>query len=145
MRLNAEMAVAWDPTIGIPTIILGVIVLILVWLFGTPKREQGKRRVIPEPNVERREPTFGADSSNDADSFDSNFDHRTEPTLSGAEPQQGELDVGLRMELERLGATLADERHATVADAKTHWTCGIDCRRTSRAIHTGNNRQVFFI
>jgi cell division protein ZipA len=85
-------------------------VLVLVWLFGEPKKEQGKRRPAPEPGVERREPTFG-ESADDDDAFRDIADDRRDPLFSPPSPQQGELDVGLREELEKLGATLADGRH----------------------------------
>jgi cell division protein ZipA len=114
MLLGSELAIAWNPWVGIPLLIVGVIVLVLVWLFGEPKKEQGKRRVVAEPGVERerREPTFGG-SADESDSFrDTSGDDRLDPLFTEPSPQQGELDVGLRMELEKLGATLADERHA---------------------------------
>jgi cell division protein ZipA len=108
-----ELAISWDPAIGIPTVVLGVIVLVLVWLFGQPKKEQGTRRPSPEPGAERREPTFGS-GADENDAFRDISDERIEPQLSDSTPEQGELDVGLREELEKLGATLADERHATM-------------------------------
>lgn len=105
--LGSELAVAWNPWVGLPLAIIGVIVLVLVWLFGEPKKEQGKRRLAPEPNTERREPTLGEpNDESDADAFD-----RLDPLFKEPEPQQGELDVNLRAELEKLGATLADQRH----------------------------------
>lgn len=113
MLLGPELAVAWNPSVGIPLLIVGIIVLVLVWLFGQPKKEQGTRRPAPEPSAERREPTFGGSASED-DSFRDISDERIDPHFSEVSPQQGELDVGLRMELEKLGATLAHERHATV-------------------------------
>ncbi|WP_233842994.1 cell division protein ZipA [Dyella sp. 2HG41-7] len=111
MMLGSELAFAWNPWVGIPLAVVGVLVLALVWLFGEPKKEQGKRRLAPEPGAERREPTLSESlADNEAfaegtrDRMDSFFN---EPTP----PQQGELDVGLRAELEKLGATLADQRH----------------------------------
>ncbi|WP_460500732.1 cell division protein ZipA [Dyella jejuensis] len=91
----------------------GVIVLVLVWLFGEPKKEQGRRRPALEPGAERerREPTFG-ESDGEAEAFGDG--DRIDPLFSEPAPKQGELDVGLRMELEKLGAALADERHATL-------------------------------
>jgi len=113
--MSYELAVAWNPWVGIPLAIVGVIVLLLVWLFGEPKKEQGKRRVAPEPNLERREPTLG-DSIEENDAFGD--DVRMDPLLREPEPQQGELDVNLRTELEKLGAALADQRHETVTMPK---------------------------
>lgn len=99
------IAFAWNPAVGIPMLIVGVIVLALIWLFGQPKKEQGRRRVMPEPHAgERREPTLGEPGSEPV---------AGEPFIGDAQPQQGELDVGLREELERLGATLSGERTKT--------------------------------
>jgi len=109
------LAFAWNPNVGIPLLIVGLIVLALIWLFGQPKKEQGRRRAAPEQQphaVERREPTLGEASLADDPAF-SMFDR---PADGGhpvaAQPQQGELEVGLREELERLGATLSGERAA---------------------------------
>ena len=113
--MSYELAVAWNPWVGIPLAIVGVIVLLLVWLFGEPRKEQGKRRVAPEPNLERREPTLG-DSIEENDAFGD--DERMDPLFREPEPQQGELDVNLRTELEKLGAALADQRHETVTMPK---------------------------
>lgn len=113
MLPGSELAVAWNPSVGIPMLIVGVIVLLLVWLFGQPKKEQGKRRLVPEPGAERREPTLGEPAEED-DSFRGVSGERIDPLFPDGAPQQGELDVGLRRELEKLGATLADERHATM-------------------------------
>ncbi|MGN6519375.1 MAG: cell division protein ZipA [Dokdonella sp.] len=79
----------WNASVGIPLIILGAIVLLLIYLFGGPKKlEQGERR--PQRRTasdgERVEPTFG------------------DPEVT---PAQGELDVSLAGELDRLGAAVA--------------------------------------
>mgnify|MGYP001083330337 CR=1 FL=1 len=122
MLLGSVLAIEWNPWIGIPLAVVGAIVLILVWLFGEPKKEQGKRRVTPEPTAaERREPTFG-ESADDGDAFGDTLDARIDPHFSGTEPEQGELDMGLRTELEKLNATLADERHNTVQMPKVSST-----------------------
>lgn len=109
MTLQPVLALAWNPAVGIPLLIVGVIVLALIWLFGQPKKEQGRRRVVSDQHAgERREPTLGgsADEPGTGDPF-----------ASGAGPQQGELEIGLREELERLGATLSGERAKTPAPA----------------------------
>jgi cell division protein ZipA len=63
--------------------VIGAIALALIYFFGRPKKPgQGERRAARRGDDERIEPTFGA--------------------LDG-EPQQGELDVSLRAELDRLG------------------------------------------
>ncbi|RDS86459.1 cell division protein ZipA [Dyella psychrodurans] len=113
MLPGTELAISWDPAIGIPTVVVGVIVLVLVWLFGQPKKEQGTRRPAPEPGAERREPRLG-DAADEGDAFRDISDERIDPRFSSPTPHQGELDVGLSEELEKLSATLADERHATI-------------------------------
>jgi len=118
--LQPVLAFAWNPNVGIPLLIVGVIVLALIWLFGQPKKEQGRRRVVPDQphGVERREPTLGGSSLADDPAF-SVFDTPRDESYPGVvQPQQGELDVGLREELERLGATLSGERTAKPAQPK---------------------------
>ena len=107
------IALAWNAAVGIPMLIVGLIVLALIWLFGQPKKEQGKRRVIGEGHGhERREPTVGGASLADDPFF--NMDDKTSGNADrAADPEQGELEVGLREELERLGATLSGEHAAT--------------------------------
>jgi cell division protein ZipA len=110
MTMQPVLAFAWNPSVGIPLLIVGVIVLALIWLFGQPKKEQGIRRPIQGAHAgERREPTLGEGDQGDVSlsARDPFFDD----LLAGkVQPQQGELDVGLREELERLGATLSGER-----------------------------------
>jgi cell division protein ZipA len=97
------LAFAWNPAVGIPMLIVGLIVLALIWLFGQPKKEPGARRATGHPNPgERREPSLADDAA-----FDPAF-NVSSPRGPGV--QQGELDIGLREELERLGATLSGER-----------------------------------
>jgi cell division protein ZipA len=63
--------------------VLGAIVLALIYLFGRPRKPgQGERRAAKRGEDGRIEPTLGAD---------------------GGEPEQGELDVSMRAELDRLG------------------------------------------
>lgn len=105
MTLQPVLAFAWNPAVGIPMLIVGLIVLALIWLFGQPKKEPGARRASSHPNPgERREPSLADDAA-----FDPAF-NISGPRGSGA--QQGELDIGLREELERLGATLSGERNS---------------------------------
>ncbi|MBQ4853583.1 cell division protein ZipA [Rhodanobacter sp. B2A1Ga4] len=106
MTLQPVLAFAWNPAVGIPLLIVGVIVLALIWLFGQPKKEQGRRRVVPDQHAgERREPTLGEPGGDPVSN---------DLFIGGdAGPQQGELEVGLREELERLGATLSGERTKT--------------------------------
>ncbi|MFC5437423.1 cell division protein ZipA [Rhodanobacter umsongensis] len=111
MTLQPVVAFVWNPAVGIPMLIVGAIALALIWLFGQPKKEQGKRRVVPPQHAgERREPTLGEQATGEEPSF-SGFDAVTgNSPADGAKPRQGELEVGLREELERLGATLSGER-----------------------------------
>src|SRR6185312_363298 len=103
MTLQPVLAFAWNPAVGIPMLIVGLIVLALIWLFGQPKKEPGARRASSHPNSgERREPSLADDAA-----FDPAF-NVSGPR--GTAAQQGELDIGLREELERLGATLSGER-----------------------------------
>ena len=114
MTSQPLLAFAWNPVLGIPLLIVGLIVLALIWLFGQPKKEQGTRRPVQgEHTGERREPTLGERSLADDPVFSA-----LDPSGYGdhhhdaPQPQQGELEVGLREELERLGATLSGERNA---------------------------------
>ncbi|TBR39531.1 MULTISPECIES: cell division protein ZipA [Dyella] len=109
MTPQPVLAFAWNPAVGIPMAIVGLIVLALIWLFGQPKKEQGRRRVVLAPGEERRDPTFGdVDIRGDGEpSFSARDDFQMD---FDTKPAQGELDMGLREELERLGQTLAGER-----------------------------------
>ncbi|MET0225420.1 MAG: cell division protein ZipA [Dokdonella sp.] len=81
----------WNPAVGIPLIIVGAVALVLIYLFGRPKKpEQGERRIVKHHGAsgERVEPTFG------------------EAGVEG-DPEQGELDVSLQAELDRLGSAVA--------------------------------------
>ena len=115
---GSQLALAWNPWVGIPIAVVGLIVLVLVWLFGEPKKEQGKRRLVPEHNAERREPTLGEATDDERDAFGDGLHERLDPLFKEPQPQQGELDVNLRAELEKLGAALADQRHENAAPAK---------------------------
>ena len=64
--------------------VVGVLVLALIYFFGRPRKPgQGLRRAAKRAEDERIEPTIGPGD--------------------GGEPAQGELDVSLRAELDRLG------------------------------------------
>lgn len=113
MTMQPVLALAWNPAVGVPLLIVGAIALALIWLFGQPKKEQGRRRAPAQGGEERREPTFGddVDVADDAPGFSARDDFRLDP-LDEPKPKQGELDMGLREELEKLGATLSSERVA---------------------------------
>ncbi len=94
----------WNPAVGIPLIIIGLIVLALIWLFGQPRKPGQGKRVPPKHAASRQEPSLGDDDA--IDSFD---DESTSARDNDASPHQGELDMGMRQELERLGSTLAGD------------------------------------
>jgi cell division protein ZipA len=63
--------------------VIGVLVLALIYFFGRPRRPgQGERRAAKRAEDERIEPTLGP---------------------ADGQPEQGELDVSMRAELDRLG------------------------------------------
>lgn len=79
--------------------VIGAIVFALIYFFGRPKKPgQGRRTPWTRENPDRIEPTFG-----EADS---------------QAPEQGELDVELHGELERLGSAIAAERNASQPEAE---------------------------
>ncbi|MDE3210826.1 MAG: cell division protein ZipA [Pseudomonadota bacterium] len=112
MTLQPVLALAWNPAVGVPMFIAGVIVLALIWLFGQPKKEPGARRAAPGAGSgERREPTVGGETSLADDPVFNTLDRSgSGRQVFDLEGGQGELDVGLREELERLGATLSGEQ-----------------------------------
>jgi cell division protein ZipA len=120
MMSQPVLAFLWNPAVGIPMLVVGAIVLALIWLFGQPKKEQGKRRIVPaQHGGERREPTLG-DQAGDVEPSFSGFDAVADGVhTDGAKPRQGELEVGLREELERLGATLSGDRNPQPAPLTT--------------------------
>lgn len=92
----------WNPAIGIPLLIIGLIVLALIWLFGQPRKPgQGRRRLPLSSRGRHQDPGLGDDPVPLAGEDD---------ISAASAPAQGELDMGMREELERLGATLAGER-----------------------------------
>ncbi len=133
MNLQPVLALAWNASIGIPLLLASAIILLLIWWIGQPKKPQGRRRPVEPETVERREPSVGADDSFFdsvdeprskgtalADEVDPNLHDpvrrqkgRREPHLAQdrvtLKSDQGELEVGLRAELEKLDATLAGE------------------------------------
>lgn len=98
----------WNPAVGIPLLVIGLIVLALIWLFGQPRKpRQGRRMETGRKGREaRREPTFDDNAAEDRDTDEA----RPDGGAGAAKPHQGELDVGMREELERLGAALSGER-----------------------------------
>lgn len=75
---------------------IGVVILVAIYFFGRPRQPGQGRRVVPRKSGDQRvEPMIG-DTSDAA--------------KESASPQQGELDVALKRELDRLGATVAADR-----------------------------------
>jgi cell division protein ZipA len=85
---------------------IGVVILVGIYFFGRPRRPgQGRRVVLRKEKDDRVEPVLG----------DAQEGHPVEG--GGTSPQQGELDVALQRELDRLGAAVAaGRRGATVTE-----------------------------
>lgn len=93
----------WNPAVGIPMLIIGVLVMGAIWLFGRPKKPDQGRRVPGQGKGERREPGLGESADEAMDTMaDGDAGVR-----AGQSPRQGEPDVDFRAELERLGAELS--------------------------------------
>jgi cell division protein ZipA len=101
--VNAEAISSTDLRIIIAAI--GVVILAAIYFFGRPRKPGQGRRLIPRRREDSRiEPMLGETGKSD------------EAAESPA-PQQGELDVALKRELDRLGATMsADRAGGTAAD-----------------------------
>lgn len=86
---------------------IGVVILAAIYFLGRPRQPgQGRRTVLPKAGSERVEPVLGGmDGVDEADSE------------GETPPQQGELDVALQRELDRLGATVAADRQASAPPA----------------------------
>lgn len=78
--------------------IAGVAVLALIYFFGRPRKPgQGRRKLAQGEAGERVEPSLGDLENPDAP------------------PAQGELDVDMQDELDKLGSAIAEQRSAAVA------------------------------
>ena len=85
-------------TLRIIIAVIGVVILAAIFFFGRPRQPGQGRRVVPRRrDAERIEPMLG---DADADTGE----------RGDAPPEQGELDVALKRELDRLGTTMAEER-----------------------------------
>ena len=80
----------WNPDIGIPLAIAGVLFLIALTFFGRPRKpDQGRRREAAKtsrPDVARREPHFGDDPQSDEEAAH-------EPMDGSEDTIQDELDL----------------------------------------------------
>jgi cell division protein ZipA len=78
---------------------IGVVLVVGIYFFGRPRRPgQGRRLVFKQRGEPRVEPVIGETHDEGAGGD------------APASPQQGELDVALQRELDRLGATVAADR-----------------------------------
>jgi cell division protein ZipA len=92
-------------TLRVIIAVIGVVILVAIYFFGRPRQPGQGRRLIPrKPGAERIEPMLGDTDSDAGEGEDA------------GPPEQGELDVDLKRELDRLGATVAADRHRN-ADA----------------------------
>lgn len=87
-------------TLRIIIAVIGVAILVAIYLFGRPRKPgQGRRLLLRKREDARIEPMLG-----DAD------EASIDPDAATATPEQGELDVALQRELDRLGATMHADR-----------------------------------
>ena len=91
-------------TLRIILAVVGALVLLTIYFFGRPGREQGRRVLFRRGRDERVEPVIGDAIHDPAD-----------PGSMVPGPRQGELDVGVSEELRRLGETVAASRARNAA------------------------------
>ncbi|HJP98021.1 MAG TPA: cell division protein ZipA [Rhodanobacteraceae bacterium] len=90
---------------------IGVVILAGIYFFGRPRRPGQGRRVVPRKSGEERvEPVIGETSDG--------TEAGSEGEIRPVSPHQGELDIALQRELERLGATVAAGRSTAPAQAR---------------------------
>jgi cell division protein ZipA len=98
-KVHAMDAAVSATTLRIIIAAIGVLLVVGIYFFGRPRRPgQGRRLVFKQRSESRVEPVIGETHDENAD---------VEEPVS---PQQGELDVALQRELDRLGATVAADR-----------------------------------
>ncbi len=92
----------WNPAVGIPLLIIGLVVIALIWLFGQPRKPgQGRRQSVQtDERPARREPTLGHSGEDDA------------PAMTEDRP-----DVPAAPTHEPVQASFLDEPVATTGDA----------------------------
>ncbi|MGH8216268.1 MAG: cell division protein ZipA [Rhodanobacteraceae bacterium] len=83
---------------------IGIVILVGIYFFGRPRRPgQGRRVMLRKAGEQRVEPVLGEA-------------HEGHPGDAGSpSPQQGELDVALQRELDRLGAAVTAGRRGAPA------------------------------
>ncbi|HET9836124.1 MAG TPA: cell division protein ZipA [Rhodanobacteraceae bacterium] len=90
-------------TLRIIIAVIGALILLAIYFFGRPGQQgQGRRILFRRGRDSRVEPVIGDTDKVIADP--------AEPGTEVPEPRQGELDVDLREELDRLGETVASAR-----------------------------------
>jgi len=95
--VNAEVISSTDLRIIIA--VIGVVILAAIYLFGRPRKPGQGKRLIPRRRADSRiEPMLGEGGG------------EPDETVESPAPQQGELDVALKRELDRLGATMSADR-----------------------------------
>lgn len=100
-------------TVRIIIAVIGILILVGIYFFGRPRRPgQGRRLVFRKRADARVEPVIG-------DTRDTG-----EADAKAASPQQGELDVALQRELDRLGATVAADRKGTLTETPPESAAG---------------------
>ncbi|MGH8112106.1 MAG: cell division protein ZipA [Rhodanobacteraceae bacterium] len=84
---------------------IGVVILVAIYYFGRPRRSELGRRVVQRKSIEARvDPVMG------------DTDAALETPAEAESPEQGELDVALKRELDRLGATMSADRNGDDSD-----------------------------
>lgn len=100
--MNAEAISSTDLRIIIA--VIGVVILAAIYFFGRPRKPGQGRRLVPRKrDGSRVEPMLGESGEAPGD------------TAGPPTPQQGELDVALKRELDRLGATMSADRAGSTA------------------------------
>lgn len=56
----------WNPAVGLPLLVVGLIVLALIWMFGQPRKPGQGRRPSGPPRGSRREPTLDEAAAEEA-------------------------------------------------------------------------------
>lgn len=89
-------------TLRVIIAVIGVVILVAIYFFGRPRQPgQGRRILFRKATDQRVEPVIGETA--DADGG-----------FTAVRPEQGELDVAMERELDRLGSTVAAERGASI-------------------------------
>lgn len=91
-------------TVRIIIALIGVVILAAIYFFWRP-RQPGQRLLPRKRENARVEPVLGDDEGEAGDAGDKGGD-----PAAVQPPQQGELDVALKRELDRLGATMSADR-----------------------------------